>query len=84
MTKEVGDMKKVLVATGRPEVPVVIHASGDYDACGNGIVRGLDPNGDGWLAVKSAPSLNSRRIDKLYNGAQVYLCGRVGDWLGVV
>jgi hypothetical protein len=71
--------------TMRPEVPIVIEASDDTDACNaSGIVKGLDPHGDGFLAVKSAPSLQALRIDKLYNGERVYLCNRQGDWYGVV
>jgi len=59
----------------RPEVPIVIEASSDVDACNaTGIVTGLDPHGDGFLAVKSAPALQSLRIDKLHNGEQVYIC----------
>lgn len=68
----------------RPQVPIVIEATG-LDACsGNGVVKGLDPHGDGFLAVKSAPALQSPRIDKLYNGEQVYICNQRGDWYGVV
>ena len=69
----------------RPEVPIYIQASNWEDGCSiNGVVRGLDPHGDGFLAVKSGPSLNFARIDKLHNGAQVYICAQVGDWYGVV
>lgn len=67
----------------RPEVPVVIHAD-DLDPCSNGVVVGLNPAGDGFLAVKSGPGLNYARIDKLYNGEEVYVCGSRGDWLAVV
>jgi hypothetical protein len=69
----------------RPEVPVQIPSYPDRDACGsNGVVTGLDPNGDGFLAVKSGPGGRYQRIDKLFNGEQVYLCAEVGDWLGIV
>jgi hypothetical protein len=54
------------------------------DPCGNGVVMGLDPRGDGFLAVKAGPGLNYDRIDKLYNGAQVYICGSRGDWFAIV
>ena len=41
----------VSTAEGVPTVPIVIQASDDYDACAsNGVVAGLDPHGDGWLA----------------------------------
>ncbi len=69
----------------RPEVPIMIEASSDLDACNaTGIATGLDPHGDGFLAVKSAPALQSLRIDKLYNGEQVYICNERDDWYGVV
>ena len=56
-------------APTRPQVPVIIGGETSYDACGgNGVVVGLDPNGDGFLAVKSGPGLSHPRIDKLYKG----------------
>ena len=71
----------------RPQVPIIIPGSSNYDsdACfGVGVVKGLDPHGDGFLAVKGGPGLSYLRIDKLYNGEQVYLCTESGDWYGVV
>src|SRR5215468_4931063 len=68
----------------RPAVPVMITANEDGDACANGVVHGLDPRGDGFLAVKAGPGLGYKRIDKLYNGEQVYLCGFKGDWFAIV
>jgi hypothetical protein len=68
----------------QPEVPVVIEGGWQYDPCGNGMVVGLDHRGDGWLAVKSGPGLDYKRIDKLYNGSQVYLCGETKQWYAIV
>jgi hypothetical protein len=52
----------------RPQAPVIIQASDNSDACvSDGIVHGLDPSGDGFLAVKAGPGLRYNRIDKLYN-----------------
>lgn len=68
----------------RPIVPVPITAD-ELDACGaNGVVSGLDPRGDGFLAVKAGPGLRFMRIDKLYNGEQVYSRAHHGDWFGIV
>ena len=67
----------------RPEIPVTIEAS-DYMSCSPGVITGLDPHGDGFLAVKAGPRIESRRLDKLFNGQQVYICERRGDWVGVV
>jgi hypothetical protein len=70
----------------RPQEPVIIkpNESGGADQCANGTVHGLDPRGDGFLAVKAGPGLRYKRIDKLYNGEEVYLCGYVGDWFAIV
>ena len=51
---------------------------------GNGSSNGLDPRGDGFLAVKSGPHLKFPRIDQLFNGQDVYVCETRGDWLGMV
>ena len=57
----------------RPQLPIVIEADPNFDACGaNGVVEGLDPSGDGFLAVRSEPGSKYREIDRLYNGAQVF------------
>jgi hypothetical protein len=72
------------IAAQNPSVPV-IPGNGDGDACpGNGIVSGLNPQGDGFLAVKSGPGIGFQRIDKLYNGEEVYICEVRGDWIGVI
>ena len=70
-------------AFAQTRVPIMIEGS-EYDPCGSGIVVGLDPSGDGWLAVKAGPDLQSARIDKLYNGQRVYICAFAGEWIGIV
>jgi len=67
----------------RPRTPVMIQASNVTDACARGVVYSLDPR-DGFLAVKAGPGVRYSRIDKLYNGEQVYLCVDAGDWWGIV
>ena len=56
------------------------------DACqSEGDVIGLDPNGDGFLSVRSGPGgPQFREIDRLYNGDRVYLCANNGPWLGAI
>ena len=72
-------------ASVRPSVPIIIGGDPDYDACGGvGIIKGLDPHGDGFLAVKSGPTLSAARLDKLYNGDRVYICSQKGNWVGIV
>ena len=73
-----------VVAQTRPQVPVMITSQQDDDPCGVGVVEGLDSHGDGFLDVKAGPGPEFERIDKLYNGAEVYVCGNQGDWLSVV
>jgi hypothetical protein len=70
-------------AWDRPTVPVIIYAE-DTDPCSSGTVEGLNPYGDGFLAVKAGPGANFARIDKLYNGTNVAICGYHGDWYAVV
>jgi hypothetical protein len=60
-------------------------AAGDLDdPCSNGVVRGLNPRGDGFLSVRAAPSASRREIGRLYNGRQVYVCQTRGAWYGIV
>jgi hypothetical protein len=69
----------------RPRVPVMIQADHSFDACfGSGKVKGLDPNSESFLAVRSGPGWKFSRIDKLHTADQVYLCVESGDWFGVV
>jgi len=69
----------------QPQVPVLAGGDADYDACGSqGVVRGLDPTGDGFLAVRGGPSSKYGMLDKIYNGYIVNLCDERGKWLGVV
>ena len=66
------------------EVPV-IEMAGDGEAatCSGSVVAGLDPQGDGFLAVRSGPGTGYGMIDRLHNGDQVAVFGARGDWLGV-
>ena len=62
-------------------------AGPDLDACPSaGRPRGLNPNGDNFLAVKAAPNLQARRIDKLGPGDAFYICqsAQGGEWTGIV
>ncbi len=66
-------------------VPVIVGQNSGYDACGTvGVVRGLDPHGDGFLAVRAGPASSYAMLDKVYNGYLLYLCDQRGSWLGVV
>lgn len=66
-------------------VPVIAGQEPGYDACGSqGVVRGLDPQGDGFLAVRAGPSSDYAMLDKVFNGYVLNICNQRGNWLGVV
>jgi hypothetical protein len=67
------------------DVPVMTGGAADSDACGtSGKVIGLDPQGQGFLAVRSGPGVGYRRIAKLRNGDEVFMCATAGNWIGIV
>ena len=64
-------------------LPIVIGGSFDEDACGgSATVLGLNPEGEGFLAVREAP--RGKEVDRLHNGERVLVCNEVGDWMGIV
>ena len=70
----------------RIDAPVMLGGDPDFDACGSvGQIVGLDPNGDGFLSVRSGPGGKPyREIDRLYNGNKINVCGDRGPWLQIV
>lgn len=65
--------------------PVMVGGDPDLTACrAFGLVRGLKPGGDGFLALRSGPSANARMIDKLWEMDGVHLCDEAAGWFGVV
>jgi hypothetical protein len=69
-----------------PDAPIIIGGEQGSDACGSsGEIIGLDPNGDGFLSVRSGPGGSQfKEIDRLYNGNKVYICANNGPWLGAI
>ncbi|MBJ3763319.1 SH3 domain-containing protein [Maribius pontilimi] len=66
------------------DVPITEMAGdGRAATCAGSIVAGLDPAGDGFLAVRSGPGTNYRKIDELRNGDVVNVFEGVGPWVGV-
>ena len=65
------------------DVDFSIVEDGQAAGCAGSIVSGLDPNGDGFLAVRTGPGSEFRKIDELHNGNQVRTCARTGKWVGV-
>lgn len=48
-----------------------------------GRVRGLDPNGDNFLAVRTGPGTGFQEIDRIYTNDKVSICSRQGKWYRV-
>ncbi|WMS42340.1 SH3 domain-containing protein [Acuticoccus sp. MNP-M23] len=82
----IGLMGAIGAATAQPlDVPVMIGAEADLDACtGVGRIARLDPNGDGFLAVRRGPEAGYAKIDELYNNDVVTICDENGGWYGIV
>lgn len=74
------------MAPAKPEtVPVIAGQDAGLDACGaEGTVFGLDPNGNGYLAVRAGPGSHYAELDRLENGQSVFICDHKGKWLGIV
>lgn len=57
----------------------------ELDACSAlGQVANLLESGDGFLAVRQAPSVKAKRLDKLVNGQTLWICEEVENWFGIV
>jgi hypothetical protein len=67
-------------------IDVAVMNGGEGEGCSSPReVIGLDPNGDGFLSVRSGPGGRPyREIDRLFNGNEVYLCGSRGPWYAIV
>ncbi len=57
---------------------------GQAAACASSRVEGLDPNGDGFLAVRTGPGTGYVRIGELREGDVVYVCDARDPWMGVL
>ncbi|QFT61128.1 Bacterial SH3 domain protein (plasmid) [Sulfitobacter sp. THAF37] len=47
------------------------------------LIKGLDPNGDGFLALRTGPGSKYQQIGSLYNGDAAFVYGGQGNWLYV-
>ncbi|MGB3502030.1 MAG: integron [Mesorhizobium sp.] len=65
--------------------PVMVGGDETVDACPSaGEVRGLNPKGDNFLAVRNGPGPSHRLLDKIQTGQAVYLCDERRGWYGIV
>lgn len=68
-------------------MPVMVGGEADLDACTSvGVVSGLAPRGDGFLAVRTGANARYKLVDKLPEGHYVYMCSTSADgkWYGIV
>ena len=75
------------VQASDPRLQKQVHYGGDteFDACGgSGRVKGLDPQGDNFLAVRAGPGTTFAEVARLAEGTEVAICETSGKWLGVV
>jgi len=75
------------VSAGEPTSlarPVMETADGNLDTCALGRVAGLNPDGDGYLAVRAGPGSDHKELDRITNGTLVWVFETVGDWHGVI
>jgi Bacterial SH3 domain len=70
---------------GAQQLDVPFHILEDDQAAGclSAYVTGLDPNGDGFLAVRTGPGTGHRKIDEIHNGDLVRTCATSGAWVGI-
>jgi Bacterial SH3 domain len=67
------------------EVPIFEYGSdGQAASCFTSVVSGLQANGDGFVAVRSGPGTQYRKIDDIHNGDVVTVYDTKGQWFGVM
>jgi hypothetical protein len=74
-------------AKAPPARPVMVGGEAELDACPSlGAIIPLRQGGDGFVAVRAAPSVKARMLDKLTPGREVLLCedSADGKWVGVI
>lgn len=67
--------------------PVMVGGEPERDACPSlGAIIPLRKGGDGFVAVRAAPSVKAHMLDKLKPGRELLLCedSADGQWVGVV
>lgn len=80
-------LSPVALSAQQLDVPFDTYCPPNAEAACFGVatVMGLDPNGDGFLALRSGPGSGYRMLAKLPNGLKVNHYGTEGSWskLGV-
>ena len=74
-------------APPQPRPPVMVGGEAELDACTTTYaVSGLNPRGDNFLSLRSAPAATARELARLRPGQVVWGCdaSRDGAWKGVL
>jgi hypothetical protein len=80
-------MLAFVAAAAKPDVPVIVGAEEELDACGSWAeVSGLNPKGDGFLAVRGGPGSDYPMRDRLRTRDAFFVCdvSRDGKWMAIV
>lgn len=74
-----------VAAAQQLDVPFTTYCPPDSEAAcfGYADVMGLNPDGDGFLAVRSGPGSEYRKIGELHNGDRVGTYERRGKWYAI-
>ncbi|MEM7301159.1 MAG: SH3 domain-containing protein [Pseudomonadota bacterium] len=72
------------LAAAELDVPIYEYGGDGLDTCGLSRVAGLKADGDGFLAVRTGPGSNYRKIDEIHNGDDVYVFEQKGKWYGIL
>ncbi len=66
------------------EVPIFEYGSDGQASCFTSVVSGLKADGDGFVAVRSGPGTQYRKIDDIHNGDIVTVYDTKGQCFGVM
>jgi hypothetical protein len=76
--------QQAAVEPSKKVTPPKPKATAPSDGCSrSGRVRGLDPNGDNFLAVRTGPGTGFQEIDRIFTGDKVAICSSKGKWYRV-
>ncbi len=65
------------------DLPIAEQSDGDLDTCLLAEVYGLKADGDGFLAVRSGPGSEFKKLDEVHNGDRVWIFENTSKWHGV-
>lgn len=66
------------------EVPIIEQGIEGLDTCLLGKVVRLKAGGDGFLAVRTGPGSNFKKLGEVHNGDRVWVYEEKGQWFGII